>query len=58
MVYDAADHQISGVSQQQGGGQDLAFSLQHGPIELSTLRKLGDVILTTGIDALHLDQTV
>jgi len=39
-VYDTADHQISGVSQQQGGGQDLAFSSQNGPIELSKLQKL------------------
>lgn len=41
-VYDTADHQISGVSQQQGGGRDLAFSSQHGPITLSTLRKVDE----------------
>lgn len=41
-VYDTADHHIFGVSQQQGSSQDLAFSSQHGSVELSTLQKLGD----------------
>lgn len=39
-LYDTADHLISGVSQQQGRGQDMAFSSQNGPIELSKLQKL------------------
>lgn len=39
-VYDTEDHQISGVSQQQGNGQDLAFSSQHGPVALSSLRRI------------------
>ena len=31
-LYDTGDHQISGVSQQQGGVQALVFTSQHGPV--------------------------
>jgi putative oligomerization/nucleic acid binding protein len=36
-VYDTLDHQISGVSQQQGRGGSLTFTSQHGTIFVSTL---------------------
>lgn len=37
-LYDTADHRIAGVSQQQGFGQKLAFSSQHGDIDLERLQ--------------------
>lgn len=36
-LYDTGDHQIGGVSQQQGGGQSLAFTSQRGPVRLADL---------------------
>ena len=36
-VYDTGDHRISGVSQQQSGGQSLAFTSQHGPVRVEDL---------------------
>ena len=36
-VYDTLDHNISGVSQQQGGDTSLSFSSQYGTISVSTL---------------------
>jgi hypothetical protein len=39
-VYDTADHSISGLSQQQGGDQRIAFTSQHGPICLESLHIL------------------
>jgi hypothetical protein len=36
-VYDSGDHQLSGFSQQQGGGQSLTFTSQHGTVRLSEL---------------------
>src|SRR6201981_2515351 len=36
-VYDTLDHQISGVSQQQGRGGSLTLTSQHGTISISTL---------------------
>ncbi len=36
-VYDTLEHQISGVSQQQGGDASLSFSSQYGAISVSTL---------------------
>ncbi len=36
-LYDTGDHQIGGVSQQQGGGQSLVFTSQHGPVHLADL---------------------
>lgn len=41
-VYDTGDHRISGVSQQQGAGQRLAFTSQHGDVRLADLPRLGD----------------
>ncbi|NEJ11323.1 SHOCT domain-containing protein, partial [Rhizobium leguminosarum] len=35
-------HEITGFSQQQGTGQDVSFSSQHGRIALSTLRMVSD----------------
>jgi len=39
-TYDSADHRISGVSQQQSSGRNLAFTSQTGPVDLSDLKKL------------------
>lgn len=36
-VYDTLDHQIGGVSQQQGGGYSVSFSSQYGQIDLGQL---------------------
>jgi hypothetical protein len=40
-TYDSADHQISGVSQRHGPGHDVAFTSQHGTIDLSGLQEIG-----------------
>ncbi len=39
-LYDTGDHQIGGVSQQQGGGQSLVFTSQHGPVHLADLPRV------------------
>lgn len=36
-VYDTLDHQIGGVSQQQGGDSSLAFTSQYGTVMVSSL---------------------
>lgn len=36
-VFDTRDHRISGFSQQQGGAGGMAFSSQHGTVDLSAL---------------------
>ncbi|ASJ71217.1 SHOCT domain-containing protein [Granulosicoccus antarcticus] len=36
-VYDTLDHQVGGVSQQQGGDNSLTFSSQYGTISVSSL---------------------
>lgn len=36
-VYDTLDHQIGGVSQQQGGGSSLSFTSQYGLVYLENL---------------------
>ena len=36
-LYDTRDHQISGVSQQQGVGSALTFTSQHGVVAVDTL---------------------
>lgn len=36
-IYDTQDHQIRGVSQQQGGGNAVTFASQHGMVDVSTL---------------------
>jgi len=36
-VYDTLDHQIGGVSQQQGGNDSLNFSSQYGTVSVSSL---------------------
>jgi Short C-terminal domain len=36
-LYDTQDHQISGVSQQQGSGSALTFTSQHGIVAVDTL---------------------
>lgn len=37
-IYDTAEHQISGVSQQQGNGWTLTFTSQYGTVPVSSLR--------------------
>ena len=36
-VYDTGDHQIGGVSQQQGSGASLTFTSQHGLVRVADL---------------------
>ena len=38
-VYDSAEHQISGVSQQSGQSSPLVFTSQSGPVPLDSLRR-------------------
>ena len=40
-VYDSGDHEISGVSQAQGGTSSLAFSSQKGEVKVADLKKVG-----------------
>ncbi|SDC40523.1 SHOCT domain-containing protein [Belnapia rosea] len=40
-IFDTDDHRISGVSQQQGGGQVLAFTGDRGEVRLEALREVG-----------------
>jgi hypothetical protein len=39
-LFDTADHQIFGVSQQQGRSSTLTFESQHGPIATTDLKKV------------------
>ena len=39
-LHDTGDHRISGVSQQQSGTRDLAFTSQHGAVKLHELKRL------------------
>ncbi len=36
-IYDTLDHQVSGVSQQQGSGSTVTFTSQHGVVEVTSL---------------------
>lgn len=36
-LYDTGEHRIMGVSQQQGGGQSVIFTSQHGVVQLADL---------------------
>jgi len=36
-IYDTADHRITGLGQQQGGGHPLSLNSQHGPVRLDSL---------------------
>jgi len=38
-VYDTAEHQITGVSQQSGQSSSLVFTSQSGPVVLDSLRR-------------------
>jgi hypothetical protein len=40
-LYDTGDHQIGGVSQQQGGQQTLTFSSQYGTLRVADLQQVG-----------------
>jgi hypothetical protein len=40
-TYDSADHQIGGVSQQDGQSRTLTFTSQDGPVKLDELTKVG-----------------
>jgi hypothetical protein len=39
-TYDTGDHDIGGVSQADSHGKSLAFTSQHGLVNLETLKKL------------------
>ena len=39
-VYDSGDHRIGGVQQAQGSGQHLAFTSQHGTVDLGSLTQV------------------
>lgn len=39
-TYDSAEHRITGVSQQNGQGHDLAFTSQDGVVDLSALKEV------------------
>lgn len=39
-IYDTGEHRIGGVAQQQGGVGSLAFTSQHGPVRLESLREV------------------
>lgn len=40
-VYDTGDHHISGVQQHQSGrGRTVAFTSQHGEVDLGTLKRV------------------
>jgi len=39
-TYDSGDHRISGVSQQDGQGQSLAFTSQNGSVKLNELKQV------------------
>lgn len=41
-LYDTGEHRISGVSQQQGAGQRLAFTSQYGDVRIADLPRIGD----------------
>ena len=41
-VYDTGDHQIGGVSQQQGSGASLTFTSQHGLVRVADLPVVRD----------------
>lgn len=45
-VYDTLDHQIGGVSQQQGGGTTLTFTSQYGTVYLQNLPIVSPVPLS------------
>ena len=46
-IYDTLDHQISGVSQQQGSDQSLCFTSQYGTVFVSSLPLVGDAYHST-----------
>lgn len=48
VVYDTGDHQIGGVSQQQGTGQSLRFSSQDGPVSVESLKQVDGAAPATG----------
>jgi hypothetical protein len=39
-VFDTGEHVITGVGQQQSGQQSLSFTTAHGPIDLTSLRRV------------------
>jgi hypothetical protein len=39
-TYDSGEHRISGVSQQHGQGQSLAFADEHGSVALDDLKQV------------------
>ncbi len=47
-LYDTGDHQIGGVSQQQGSSRSLSFTSQYGPVRLDDLPVVGEPGRETG----------
>ena len=44
-IYDTADHRITGLGQQQGGGHSLSLNSQRGPVRLDSLAVVdGDAV--------------
>lgn len=43
-VYDTGDHRIGGFSQQQGGGQSLTFTSQHGVVRVADLPRVSNAV--------------
>ncbi len=41
-IYDTRHHQISGVSQQQGGGRSYQFTSQEGPVDINSLALISE----------------
>ncbi len=50
-LYDTGDHQIGGVSQQQGGGQSLVFTSQRGPVRLADLARADTAVPVAPVQA-------
>ena len=60
IVYDTLDHQINGVSQQQGNDATLTFRSQHGMVSLDSLPRVSDaqdskVLQTDAADSARLN---
>lgn len=50
-IYDAGEHRISGVSQQQSGGSSVSFNSQFGPVRIDDLRLISPVGESTLVEA-------
>jgi hypothetical protein len=55
-VYDTLDHQIGGVSQQQGSGGSLTFTSQYGTVSVSSLPIVSVDLVTQCPDSVRLEK--